>query len=75
MKQPHARWLPNDVARSDPRFADAMRSRPELAEGIRNGTVEVPYDVAQAKPDGSVSVTKIRLDPDRLDLPTAMEGK
>lgn len=52
-----------------------MRSRPELAEGIRNGTVEVPYDVAQAKPDGSVSVTKIRLDPDRLDLPTAMEGK
>ena len=52
-----------------------MRSRPELAEGIRNGTVEVPHDVAQAKPDGSVSVTEIRLDPDRLDLPSAMEGK
>lgn len=52
-----------------------MRSRPELAEGIRNGIVEVPYDVVQAKPDGSVSVTKLRLDPDRLDLPTATEGK
>ena len=65
----------NDVARSDPRFADAMRSRPELAEGIRNGTVEVRYEVVQAKPDGSVSVTKLRLDPDRLDLPTPTEGK
>ena len=52
-----------------------MRSRPALAEGIRNGTVEVRYEVVQAKPDGSVSVTKLRLDPDRLDLPTPTEGK
>lgn len=52
-----------------------MRSRPELAEGIRNGTVEEPYDVVQAKSDGSVSVTKLRLDPYRLDLPTWMEGE
>ena len=75
-QQGTARYL-GEIARLDPRLRDALTSYldspgadPEIAAAIRSGTIEVRYDLVQARPDpadGAAQVRVTRFDIDQTD--------
>jgi hypothetical protein len=59
----------NDIAGRDTRLQDSLDAYvqspdadPRVVEAIRNGTLDVRYELVQARPDGSIRVTEFQID-------------
>ncbi len=50
-----------EIFRRDPEIAELLRTRPDIAQGLADGTIGFRYDLVQARPNGSVSVSDLRL--------------
>ena len=65
----------NDVVRRDPRVLDSIReyltrpdADPAVVQAIRDGSIEVHYDLVRARPDGTVVTERFVLDPSDVDV-------
>jgi hypothetical protein len=52
----------NEVLRLDPRFQQHLRDNPAFARRLANGEVKIEYHMVSAEADGTVTVTRLRLD-------------
>lgn len=66
----------NDVARVDTRLQDSLDAYvqspdadPRIVEAIRNGELDVKYELVQARPDGRIDVIEFTIDSDSVDIP------
>ena len=66
----------NELVRLDSRFSEGLRrhvmaspAADPISRAIQNGTIEVHYELVEAKPNGRIYVTPFILDETILDLP------
>ncbi len=66
----------NDVVRADRRVREGLEAYlenplgdPAIKDSIRQGTIEIRYELVQARPDGRIDVSRFDLDLDAVEIP------
>ena len=57
----------NDLLQTDPNLKVLFKYRPEIADGLRNGTIKIEYGLAKAPGNGTSTYTEFLIDSTRLD--------
>ena len=57
----------NDLLQNDKNLKKLLERRPDIAEGLRNGTIKIRYRVVKAPGDGTASVADLFIDNSRID--------
>ncbi|WP_449407498.1 WXG100-like domain-containing protein [Microbacterium maritypicum] len=71
----------DDIAQRDRRLQESLDAYmqspdadPNVVEAIRNGTLDVRYELVEARPNGDIRVTEFQIDPDRVRVPGRVDG-
>ncbi len=58
----------NDLLAKDKNLQDLFSSRPDIAKGLKDGTISIDYKVAKAPGDGTAAATDLPIDSTKIDL-------
>ena len=58
----------NQIWQNDKTLQQYLKNHPEIAQQIKNGTIKIKYQLITTKPDGTITITELILDPTKLNL-------
>ena len=58
----------NNLLRTDKNLRALFKARPDIAQGLKDGSIRIEYSVARAPGDGTATVTDLIIDRSSLDL-------